>query len=68
MSTNDNITTNGGCGCGCSTMTKVTNAAEPCGCGCECCGAASVAREDEIAELRRLRDSVDQRLAELQAS
>lgn len=56
------------CGCGCSTMTQVTQAAEPCGCGCECCSAAPKTTDEEIADLQRLRDNVDQRLAQLQRS
>ncbi len=54
------------CGCGCSTMTAVTEAREACGCGCECCGDDQPkSREQEIAELRTLRESVDKRLTEL---
>ena len=54
------------CGCGCSAMTNVTEAKEPCGCGCECCGDAEPkSREQEIAELLTLRQSVDKRLTEL---
>ena len=54
-----------GCGCGCSTMTVVTEAAEPCACGCECCAEQEKSRDEEIAELRALRESVDKRLSEL---
>ena len=54
------------CGCGCSTMTEVTEAREACGCGCECCGDDKPkSREQEIAELLTLRQSVDKRLTEL---
>jgi hypothetical protein len=54
------------CGCGCATMTHVTKAAEPCGCGCECCADEDTKSKDqEIAELQALRQSVDRRLAEL---
>lgn len=54
------------CGCGCAAMTNVTEAKEPCGCGCECCGDAEPkSREQEIAELLTLRQSVDKRLTEL---
>ena len=54
------------CGCGCSAMTGVTEAKEPCGCGCECCGDGEPkSREQEIAELLTLRQSVDKRLTEL---
>lgn len=55
------------CTCGCSTMTAITNAAEPCACGCECCAAEPSTREEEIAELRSLRDAAERRLAELDA-
>ncbi|HEX2272513.1 MAG TPA: hypothetical protein VHG90_01400 [Acidimicrobiales bacterium] len=55
------------CGCGCGTMTTVTAAQEGCGCGCECCGDAPKDTRTEAAELRRLRDTIDQRLAELGA-
>ncbi len=58
-------TTETSCGCGCSTMTVVTNANEACGCGCECCGDAEKSKDQEIAELRALRESVERRLAEL---
>ncbi len=54
------------CGCGCSAMTDVTEAKEACGCGCECCGDEQPkSREQEIAELLTLRQSVDKRLTEL---
>ncbi len=54
------------CGCGCSEMTAVTKAAQACGCGCECCGDDKPkSREQEIAELLTLRQSVDKRLTEL---
>ncbi len=53
------------CGCGCGTMTEVTRAAEPCGCGCECCSTTAKSTDQEIAELKELRQSVDRRLAEL---
>jgi hypothetical protein len=48
-------------------MTTVTAAQEGCGCGCECCGDAPKDTQAEAAELRRLRDTIDQRLAELGA-
>lgn len=54
-----------GCGCGCGTMTEVTKAAEPCSCGCECCATTAKSTDQEIAELKELRQSVDRRLAEL---
>ena len=60
------MTTTGTCGCGCSAMTDVTEAKEACGCGCECCGGAEPRTKDqEIAELLTLRQSVDKRLTEL---
>ena len=46
-------------------MTEVTKAAEPCGCGCECCGTTALSSEQEIAELKQLRESVERRLSEL---
>ncbi len=47
-------------------MTDVTEAQEPCGCGCECCGEGKPKNKDqEIAELLTLRQSVDKRLTEL---
>jgi hypothetical protein len=54
-----------GCGCGCSTMTTLTAAQEECGCGCECCSDAPKDTRTEAAELTRLRNAIDQRLAEL---
>ncbi len=57
-----------GCGCGCGTMTAVTNATEACGCGCDCCGTTEKSKEEEIAELQRLQESVSRRLSELQAN
>ena len=53
------------CSCGCGSMTTVTSAGEECGCGCACCGEAVKAPADEIAELTNLRQSIDERLAEL---
>ena len=46
-------------------MTAVTEAKEPCGCGCECCGEVPQSREQQIAELLTLRQSIDKRLTEL---
>ena len=46
-------------------MTEVTEAREPCGCGCECCGEVPQHREQQIAELLTLRQSIDKRLTEL---
>lgn len=56
------------CNCGCSTVTTVTNAEQACGCGCDCCAPGELSREDEIAELRHLRESADERLKRLDAS
>ena len=53
------------CQCGCSTMTEVTKAAEPCACGCECCSTTAKSTDQEIAELKQLRESVERRLSEL---
>jgi hypothetical protein len=61
-----NMETNEGCGCGCGSMTTLTAAEEECGCGCECCGSDQPKpRQQEVAELARLRDVIDRRLAEL---
>jgi hypothetical protein len=46
-------------------MTVVTKATEPCGCGCECCAQEEKSVDDQIAELRALRQSIDQKLNEL---
>jgi hypothetical protein len=46
-------------------MTSVTKAGEPCACGCACCAAEAKAPEQEIAELRALKESIDRRLAQL---
>jgi len=46
-------------------MTAVTKAGEACGCGC--CGPEK-SREDEIAELHQLRESVNRRLSELETT
>lgn len=55
------------CGCGCGTMTLVTRAESACDCGCACCAEAPSSPEDEIAQLRELRASVERRLQELGA-
>lgn len=57
-----------GCQCGCNVVTDVTNANEPCGCGCACCSDAPKRTEDQVTELRALRERIDQRLAELETS
>jgi hypothetical protein len=50
-------------------MTVVTEAQEPCGCGCECCeDGQTKPKTQEIAELRRLLESINARLTELEAS
>ncbi len=61
------IQSTNGCGCGCGSITTVTAAQEGCGCGCECCGDAPKDSQTEAAELIRLRDTIDRRLAELGA-
>ncbi|MGH9155830.1 MAG: hypothetical protein ACRD1K_08375 [Acidimicrobiales bacterium] len=61
------MTESNSCSCGCSSMTAVTEAKEPCGCGCECCGESAKAPAEEIAELTRLRASIERRLVELGA-
>ena len=51
------------CGCGCGDMRVVTEG-EACGCGC---GGEdhSTPRDQQIAELTALRESIDRRLQEL---
>lgn len=56
------------CSCGCSTLLQITNAEQACGCGCACCAPEKLTREDEVEQLRQLRDSVERRLMELDAS
>lgn len=51
------------CSCGCGALQTVSGEAQ-CRCGCSCCDGGK-SPEQEIVELQRLRDSVDQRLAEL---
>lgn len=50
---------------------ELPQAGEPAGaCGCGCCGpeeTVAPTRGEEIAELRRLRDQIDDRLTELEA-
>lgn len=52
------------CSCGGGTIPTVS--AAPCECGCGGCATAST-RDEEVAELRRLLDSVSERLTELGA-
>jgi hypothetical protein len=52
-----------GCGCGTNT-TAGASSAEPCSCGC--CNAPPVTREQRLAELRALRQTIDQELALLE--
>jgi hypothetical protein len=53
--------------CGCASTTTIDGSgASPCSCGC--CGtepAAPATKEQRVAELRALRDNIDQELAEL---
>lgn len=56
---------NASCSCGCAALPTVSGEAA-CRCGCSCCSTAQN-REEEIVELRRLRDSAQERLAELGA-
>lgn len=55
------------CDCGCSTMTQVTKATEPCTCGCACCDSSHASHDQEVAELKALRESVERRLSDLGA-
>lgn len=56
---------NGTCSCGCAALETVSEQAA-CRCGCKCC-AATDSREQEVAELRRLLESVQERLVALDA-
>lgn len=58
----------GSCNCGCSTVTTITNAEQACACGCDCCAPGELSREEEIAELRQLREAAEERLKRLDAS
>ncbi len=54
------------CGCGCGSMTVGDSEAHTtCGCGCGTQTVAAKTPEQEIAELRALRESIDRRLEEL---
>jgi uncharacterized protein YfcZ (UPF0381/DUF406 family) len=57
---------NGTCSCGCAALKTVSDEAA-CQCSCSCCGTTGSSREEEIAELRRLLESVQQRLIALDA-
>ncbi len=54
------------CSCGCGTLMTITEGREACGCGCDCCAPVGKSREEEITELRHLRDATERRLAELE--
>lgn len=53
------------CSCGCAALKTVSDQAA-CECSCSCCGTTD-SREQEIAELRRLLESVQERLVQLDA-
>ena len=53
------------CSCGCAALETVSEQAA-CKCSCSCCGTTD-GREQEIAELRRLLESVQERLVQLDA-
>ncbi len=54
------------CGCGCGTTSVGESAAlDSCGCGCGSASSEPKTREQEVAELEALRDSIDRRLSEL---
>jgi hypothetical protein len=54
------------CGCGCGSLSVgESQAHNSCGCGCGSQAVAPKTPEEEAAELRALRDSIDRRLAEL---
>ncbi len=50
------------CGCGCGDM-RVVHEGDACGCGCG--GTEQLSREQELAELTALKESIDRRLNEL---
>jgi hypothetical protein len=57
------------CSCGCGTTTTMESPAEATTCGCGCGSTVEShpkSREEEIAELRAVRESVVRRLAELE--
>ncbi|MDQ6615532.1 MAG: hypothetical protein M3083_12510 [Actinomycetota bacterium] len=56
--------TQNSCGCGSADASIVGSASAPCSCGC--CGPQPASKEERLAELRSLRDSIDQQLAELE--
>lgn len=53
--------------CGCGTLQVDTgNGDQTCTCGCGTTATAELSREEEIRRLRELKQSVDQRLDELE--
>ncbi len=54
-----NMTT---CTCGCGATIGPT-----CDCGCDCCAPVAKTRQEEVEELKQIRDATDRRLAELEA-
>jgi hypothetical protein len=56
---------NGTCSCGCGALPTISEQAA-CECGCTCCGTAR-SREEQITELHRLLDSVQERLTQLES-
>ena len=54
------------CGCGCGSMTVGhSTATETCGCGCGSAEVAPRTADEEVAELRAMREAIDRRLEEL---
>jgi uncharacterized protein YceK len=56
------------CTCGCGTLVSLTTAEQGCECGCECCTPSVTSTDEEVAQLKHLRDAAEERLAELGAS
>lgn len=56
------------CTCGCNVMPAVSDTTtQSSGCACGCGTPADLSREEEIAQLRRVRAAADERLEELGA-
>lgn len=57
-----------GCGCGCGTLQILEPEPAQSTCECGCCTPVQLSRDEEIAELRRLKERAEQRLAELEGA
>ena len=62
------MTENTTCECGTvNEATAATGATSECGCGSGCCGSSDTkAPEQEVAELKAMRETIDARLTELE--